>query len=963
MKTKPPRLATLGLFTLVAAALNLGTAEAVAAESRDRSIDTGWRFLRADAPGAEAPAFDDSAWRTLDVPHDWSIEDLPPREASGPELSVVTGQWRFQKGDDSAWKAPGFDDSQWSLVMLPDTWERHSNYTADDVYGWFRRRIEIPAGIKGKDFDLLLGCIDDVDEAWLNGERLGGTGSFPPDFQIAWDVQRHYRVPASLVRGDGSDVLAVRVFDRAGNGGIYEAGVEAARVGPFDTAFSRGGPSTGHVVGGTAWYRKHFTLAPAEQGKRVVVRFDGVYMNADFWINGQPLGNHPYGYTGFEFDLNPHLKPAGQENVLAVRVCNEGKNSRWYSGSGIYRHTWLTVTDPIHVPTGGVFVTTPEISPGRAVVKLTSEVRNGSGAETALTVRVRVVDFKGREVQTTESPLRLSAGETRAVEQTMEVRSPKLWSPDSPELYRAEIEIAAAGKTLDTTSTRFGIRKIEVDAANGFRINGQMLKLKGGCMHHDNGPLGSATIDRAEERRVELMKANGFNAIRTSHNPPSPAFLDACDRLGVLVIDEAFDCWEVGKNGQDYSVYFKDWAERDIASMVRRDRNHPSVIMWSIGNEIPEQFRAEAIAKMLREAVLSHDPTRPVTQAICSDWANVIRNWDQLSDPAFLHLDVAGYNYLPDKYESDHARHPQRVMYGSESYPKDFFDYWTLVEKHPYIIGDFVWTSMDYFGESGIGHTTLSNEKDTFLKPWPWYNGWCGDIDVCGFKKPQSYYRDVVWRRSQIEMAVHTPLPEGVTELVSSWGWPDEVRSWNWPGQEGKSLQVAVYSRCDTVRLELNGKVIGEKPVSAETKLTAKFDVSYQPGELRATGLINGKAVANTTLKTTGPSKRLRLSADRSAIRADRNDLSYISVEIVDGQGALVPDAATPVRFTVTGAGELAATGSAAPNDAVSFRAPRRTTHQGRCIAILRPKGDAGKITLIAEADGLQAATIVIQAR
>jgi beta-galactosidase len=611
----------------------------------------------------------------------------------------------------------------------------------------------------------------------------------------------------------------------------------------------------------------------------------------------------------------------------------------------------------------GVFVTTPEISMERAVVKITTEVRNGSGAETALTVRVRVVDPKGREFQTTESPLRLSAGETRGVEQTMEVRSPKLWSPDSPELYRAEIEIAAAGKTLDTTSTRFGIRKIEVDAANGFRLNGQMLKLKGGCMHHDNGPLGAATIDRAEERRVELMKANGFNAIRTSHNPPSPEFLDACDRLGVLVIDEAFDCWEVGKNAQDYSVYFKDWAERDIASMVRRDRNHPSVIMWSIGNEIPEQFRAEAIAKMLREAVLSHDPTRPVTQAICSDWGNVIRNWDQLSDPAFLHLDVAGYNYLPDKYESDHARHPQRVMYGSESYPKDIFDYWTLVEKHPYIIGDFVWTSMDYFGESGIGHTTLSNEKDTFLKPWPWYNGWCGDIDVCGFKKPQSYYRDVVWRRSPIEMAVHTPLPEGVTELVSSWGWPDEVRSWNWPGQEGKSLQVAVYSRCDTVRLELNGKVIGEKPVSAETKLTAKLDVPYQPGELRAIGLIDGKEVASTLLKTTGAAKQVRLTADRADIRADRSDLSYITVEVVDGQGAVVPDAATPVRFTVTGAGELAATGSAAPNDASSFRAPHRRTYQGRCLVILRPKGVAGEITLKAEADGVQPATIVIRTK
>lgn len=963
MKMKSPCLAALGWFAIVAAALDLGTAEAVAAEIRDRSFDSGWRFLRADAPGAEAPAFDDSAWRTLDVPHDWSIEDLPPREASGPALSVVTGQWRFQKGDDSAWKAPGLDDSQWSVVTLPDTWERHSEYTADDVYGWFRRRLEIPAGLKGKDFDLLLGCIDDVDEAWLNGERIGGTGSFPPHFEIAWDVPRRYRIPASLVRGDGSDLLAVRVFDRNGNGGIYEAGAEAVRTGPFDTALSKGGGYSGHVVGGTGWYRKVFTLTPAEQGKRVAVRFDGIYMNSDVWLNGRHLGNHPYGYTSFEYDLSPYLKPAGQENLIAVRVRNEGKNTRWYSGSGIYRHTWLTVSDPIHLPTWGVFVTTPEVSKASAVVKVASEVRNGSGADADIVVRARVLNSRGEAVQTRESKLYLPASGNRTVEQMLEVRSPELWSLEASELYSTEVEIASAGRTLDKTVTRFGIRKIEVDAVNGFRLNGQMLKLKGGNLHHDNGPLGAVAIDRAEERRVELMKANGFNAIRTSHNPPSPAFLDACDRLGVLVIDEAFDCWEVGKNGQDYSVYFKDWAERDIASMVRRDRNHPSVIMWSIGNEIPEQFRAEAIAKRLREAVLSHDTTRAVTQAICSDWGNVIRDWDQLSDPAFLHLDVAGYNYLPDKYESDHARHPQRVMYGSETYPKDFFDYWSLVEKHPYVIGDFVWTGMDYFGESGIGHTWLSNEKDSFLKPWPWYNAWCGDIDVVGFKKPQSYYRDVVWRRSQIEMAVHTPLPAGVHENVSGWGWPDEIRSWNWPGQEGKSLQVAVYARCDTVRLELNGKVIGEKPVSAAAKLTTRFDVPYRPGELRAVGLINGREVAGTSLKTTGPAKRVRLSADRPAIRADRNDLSYVTVEIVDDQGSVVPDATTAIRFTITGEGELAATGSAAPDDAASFRAPLRRTYQGRCLAILRPSGDAGEITLTAQADGLQPATIVIQTR
>ena len=927
----------------------------------DRAFDSNWRFIRADVPGAERPEFNDSAWRILDVPHDWSIEDLPPADSSVPELPAVTGQWRFHKGDDVNWKDRELNDSDWQQVSLPDTWERHSDYTQDNVYGWYRRHLAIPDNCKGRDFDLLLGCIDDVDEAWLNGQRIGQTGVFPPNYQTAYGTSRHYRVPASLVRGDGHDVLAVRVYDSSGEGGIYQEGIKSVRIGPFDPGLSEGGTSTGYVIGGVGWYRKHFTLN--ENNKLAAVRFDGVYMNADFWINGRHLGNHPYGYTSFEFDLTPYLKPAGQENVLAVRVCNEGKNSRWYSGSGIYRHVWLAVNEPIHIPTWGIFVTTPEITKEKAVVKIASEVRNAGNKESDVIVRVRVLDVKGHAIKTAECKLHLPAGKIRQAEQTVEVRSPELWSPDSPNMYSADVEVMAAGKTEDRVSTHFGIRKIEVDAEQGFRLNGQMLKLKGGCMHHDNGPLGSAVIDRAEERRVELMKANGFNAIRTSHNPPSPAFLDACDRLGIVVIDEAFDQWEEPKNGQDYHLYFKDWYARDIASMVRRDRNHPSVVFWSIGNEIPEQFRRPDTAKRLREAVLSHDDTRPITQAICSDWGNVSRNWSQLSDPAFLHLDIGGYNYLPNKYESDHERHPQRVMMSTETYPKDFFDYWSLVEKHPYVIGDFVWTAMDYFGETGIGHSTLSNEKDNFLMPWPWFNAWCGDIDVCGFKKPQSFYRDVVWRRSPIEMAVHSPIPSGVSEKVSGWGWPDESQSWNWSGQEGKPLQVSVYSRCDRVRLELNGKVIGEKPVSAETKLTARFDVTYAPGELCAIGLINNKIIAKTSLKTSGAPKTLKLTADRDSIRADRNDLSYVTVEIVDADGQRVPDAEIAVHFSVSGAGELAAHGSGNPRDAMSFHAPLRRTFEGRCLVILRPLNSPGKIQLRAEAEGLEPAVIIVNAR
>jgi beta-galactosidase len=805
----------------------LASATLLAGDIRDSSFDQDWRFLRDDAPGAENPAFDDSQWRALDLPHDWSIEDLPPKAGAVPEL----------------------------------------------------------------------------------------------------------------------------------------AGTKSSRIGPFDPAASQNHHFTAYTVGGIGWYRKHFTLNGAN--KHIVVRFDGVYMNSEVWINGHRLGEHPHGYTSFEFDLTPYLNPSGQENLLAVRVRNEGRNSRWYSGSGIYRHVWLTTTDPVHVPASGVFVTTPEIAKDKALVKIASEVSNASASEVTACVRVRVLDPAGKLLGSAEGKLRLPANQTLSSEQSIVVRAPKLWSLETPALYSAEIEVIVAGNSTDVVSTRFGIRKIEVDAGRGFRINGESLKLRGGCMHHDNGPLGAAAIDRAEERKVELLKANGFNAIRTSHNPPSPALLDACDRLGMLVIVEAFDQWNESKEKceQDYHRFFKDWYQRDIASMVRRDRNHPSVIMWSVGNEIPEQFRAGDTGGKLREAVLSHDSTRLVTAAICSDWGNVIRNWDKLSDPAFPHLDVAGYNYLPDKYESDHARHPERVMYGSESYPKDFFDYWSLVEKHPYVIGDFVWTAMDYFGEAGIGHSVPSNGKNSFFMSWPWFNAWCGDLDVCGFRKPQSLYRDVVWRRSRIEMAVHAPIPPGLSENVSGWGWPDESQSWNWSGQEGKPLQVSVFSRCEKVRLELNGRVIGEKPVSAATKFTARFDVPYAPGELRAMGMINGNVVANTALKTAGAPKKLKLTADRTNLRADRNDLSYVTVEVVDGNGQRVPDAEIPVRFSVSGAGELAGQASGAPNTPASFKLPLRVTFQGRCLAILRPAGGGGDITLRAEADGLESENLTIQAR
>ena len=418
----------------------------------------------------------------------------------------------------------------------------------------------------------------------------------------------------------------------------------------------------------------------------------------------------------------------------------------------------------------------------------------------------------------------------------------------------------------------------------------------------------------------------------------------------MLVIDEAFDQWKESKehNAQDYHRFFDLWCEEDIAAMVRRDRNHPSVIMWSIGNEIPEQYRAESTQLRLRQAVLEHDTTRPVTQALCN-YAH------ENTEPGFKHLDVCGYNYLPDDYEKDHERFPERVMFGSESFPKDALKYWAAVEEHPYVIGDFVWTAMDYLGEAGLAHAIWSGEDNPFFMPWPWIGSWSGDLDLCGFKKAPSFYRDVVWGCSELEMLVHEPIPEGRHEVLSWWAWPREEVSWNWAGDEGHPLQVAVYSRCETVRLELNGEIIGEQPVA---DLKAVFEVPYAEGTLKAYGMRGGKTVAEKTLQTAGAPAAIRLTADRTLIRHDRNDLAYVTVEVVDADGRRVPTAEVNVKFSVEGVGELAGQTSGSPDKPASFKAPECTTMNGRCIAILRPTGASGEMVLCAEAADLVPAQV-----
>ncbi|MFW6290244.1 MAG: glycoside hydrolase family 2 TIM barrel-domain containing protein, partial [Mariniphaga sp.] len=702
------------------------------------------------------------------------------------------------------------------------------------------------------------------------------------------------------------------------------------QIGPFSEE-SQGGISTGHVVGGTAWYRKNFRLDKTDEGKIIKVLFDGVYMNADVWINGHHLCSQPYGYSAFWFDLTPHLHPAGEENVLAVQVKNEGKNSRWYSGSGIYRNVSLIKTHPVHIDLWGVFIRTLSVSEDKAIIGVDVSLVNSTSQEKDMTLEMEFFDPDGNPVTHFNDDKELGAGRTEMFAQEFMLPDYRLWSVGQPELYTLVVRLRDGKRIIDEVREPFGIRSIDFSADKGFLLNGKPVLLKGACLHHDNGPLGAAAFERAEYRKVEIMKQNGFNAIRTAHNPPSKALLDACDQLGMLVMNESFDQWQKPKNPQDYSLYFNEWWEKDLEAMVLRDRNHPSVIIWSIGNEIKERADSSGleIAKKLRAKVLEMDDTRPVTQAVCSFWDNPGKSW-QDTEPVFELLDVHSYNYQWQKYEADHAAFPNRIMIGTESVAGEAFENWSMVEKHPYVIGDFVWTGMDYLGESGIGSFKLDNDTTSFLPPWPWYNAWCGDISILGYKKPQMYVRDVIWRNSELEMLVHAPVPEGRSEVVSFWGWPNEWKCWNWEGHEGTPLQVSVYSRCDEVRIKLNGKVIGTQPVSEDTKLKARFNVPYEPGELIAVGLKEGKEVTRQVLKTAGPPARLRITAERESISASSDDLAYFNIEVVDENGLLIPNAGIPVEFTIGGAGTLQAVGNGNPTDMKSFQQPRVNTYRGR---------------------------------
>jgi beta-galactosidase len=730
---------------------------------------------------------------------------------------------------------------------------------------------------------------------------------------------------------------------------------------PFQpTAISQVGG--GFSTGGTGWYRKTFKLPVNEKDKIYILQFDGVYMNADVWVNGLHLGNHPYGYTSFWYDITKQLNGNGS-NTIAVEVKNEGQNSRWYSGSGIYRHVWLKTIDPIHIIPWGTCIVTKEVSENSADIHIKTSLRNETREDVSVQVITRILDNTGRESGKMETTLKLKAGEQIEIKENKVINNPQLWSCETPVLYTAVTNIYQFGKTLNSEETGFGIRSISFDVQNGFRLNGKTIKLKGGCFHHDNGPLGSKAYDRAEQRKVELLKASGFNAIRCSHNPPSPAFLDACDRLGMLVIDESFDTWNYGKNPYDYHLYFKDCWKKDIESMILRDRNHPAIILWSIGNEIEESGNAEGVetAGLLKNLIKTLDSTRAVTAAV--------NGLNPDKDPFFAVLDIGGYNYAADNdhinntsYESDHKRIPDRIMVGTESYPLEAFGSWMEVNDNPYVIGDFVWTGFDYIGEASIGWLGYYQSASFY----PWNLAFCGDMDICGWKRPQSFYRDALWKNNQLSIFVKPPqssFKENPNiESWSKWNWMDVVPEWNWKGNENKPMEVTVYSSCERVELFLNSKSLGIQPTNRLTQYIARFKVPYEPGELMAIGY-NGHEqtpVNKSYLYTAGATAKIQLSADRTQLKSDGQDLSYITVTLTDAKGHINPLATNLLQFEVSGDAKIIGVGNANPISLESSQLPQRKAWKGRSLVIIKVGNQKGSIQVKAKSAGLKEAVVTL---
>lgn len=752
---------------------------------------------------------------------------------------------------------------------------------------------------------------------------------------------------------------------------------------------------TGYYPGGAYTYKKTF-FAPADyKNQTVILKFDGAYMNALVYINGDFAGKRPYGYSNFYIHADRFLKYDAENEIKVVVKSSDQADSRWYTGTGIHRSVKLFTGPLTYIQPDGIRISTPDIEPDQAIVEVSVDLCNRSHLTTDARLHIDILDADGKMVASDDSPCTIIVGENR-VTRRFWIENPQLWNVDTPVLYscRVTLRCAETEGEIDQACDHFGLRKLQLDRKNGLRINGETVNLRGACIHHDNGVIGSRAFDDAETRRVRIMKDAGYNAIRSSHYPMSNAMLDACDRLGMLVMDETFDIWSSNKSPYDYALYFEEWWEADTAAMVQKDFNHPCVILYSIGNEIPEtgSKNGSLYGRRITEKIRSLDRSRFIINSIngmlsamdaitasansasgeinsmMSDVTNSMKlAMDHeavgiLTEEAYADVDISGYNYMDSRYIGDGQRFPNRIICGSETFPADIDTNWRFVKDHSYIIGDFTWTGWDYLGEAGIGMIEYGENTASFYGEYPWVAAYCGDMDLLGSRRPQSYYREIVWGlRSEPYIAVQRPAHYGKKTVTTPWSWTNAISSWTWPGYEDKPIIVEVYSDADEVALMVNDVVIDRKPCGESHRFKAIFDTFYTPGTLIAVAYKDGKEVSRYQLASADMPTALAVAAESDTIALFDGALAYAGIKLIDANGILNTACDEEITVKVTGCGELLGFGSANPKNTYPYTGSVTQTFDGQALAVIRPT-DTGEITVTASSStGSASATILVQ--
>jgi beta-galactosidase len=737
--------------------------------------------------------------------------------------------------------------------------------------------------------------------------------------------------------------------------------------------------NSGYYPEGVYEYRKRFTVPEEWKEKRIIIEFEAAYMQAMVYINGMFAGSHAYGYTQFYIKADAYLH-YGEENEIRV-VTRNYKDSRWYSGAGLYRDVSLYTADLVHALPDQLKITVESADKNRAVVSSVLTIVNEGISTVKTFIKTEFCCQDGSLAAENKVPVTIFPGEKKVIRQRVSIPNPKLWNVDTPYLYTCRARImdkSAQNICRDETETTFGIRMLSLSVENGLLINGVETKLRGGCIHHDQGILGAASIARAEERRVELMKESGFNALRISHNPASRALLDACDRVGMLVMDEAFDSWHMSKNAYDYSIIFNENWEEDVTKIVDKDYNHPSVILYSIGNEIPDTGNEEGAecSRKIAEKFRQLDPGRYIINSINmmlssigagsmiffesqdldinSTMAELGDNMqkqmarEELGDyteESYGTVDVAGYNYADGRYETDHEKYPNRIICGSETFVNRIGESWPLIKKLPYVIGDFTWTAWDYLGECGIGKVDYTKNATWKYGDYPWFAAYCGDFDLIGTRRAQSYYRETVFGQAdQPYIVSQNPSHYGKKPVFTPWSFYDYVPTWNWKGQEGKAIVLQVYADADQVEVLINDRSLGVKQAGRECGFITEYETVYEPGTVTVRAYKDGQKTGTNRLSSGGEGSLL-LHADRKVLRADHRDLAFVSILHSDQNGVIIPNDDIEVSVTVEGAGVLQGLGSARPWGEENFYEGKCTTFCGKAMAVVRPEC-AGKIVL-----------------